>query len=406
MFKHGLHGISIAAILDTRRANANGSYPVRVKVHYQKNKKYYTTGKTCSIEMWDRMPTTKAQELIEMRSDIQACFEVIKKHVLELHGKDEFSLSNLDKSLRRSSGVTLNELIENKMKNLKKDGQIGTMQSYNSTLANIAKFKGNSIPIENVTVEWLKDFEKFMAKERSVTTIAINMRNIRTMMNVAVKENYIKQSLYPFGVGKFEIQTAEGVKKALSFDQIKKIKKFKGEDPKLLMYRDIWLFIYYCNGINIADLIQLKYSNIIDGEIRFVREKTKRTSKILKPVLAIVTKEMQDIIDRWGNENKPDNYIFNLVKHSKDPEVGMTRKKWFTKDFNQHLKMIGTAVGVQNISSYSARHSFATVLKRKGANIAFISECLGHTSLNTTQSYLDSFEKEERIKNAALLSDL
>jgi site-specific recombinase XerD len=68
------------------------------------------------------------------------------------------------------------------------------------------------------------------------------------------------------------------------------------------------------------------------------------------------------------------------------------------------MKMIGTALGMGNISTYTARHSFATVLKRSGANIAYISESLGHSDLKTTRAYLASFEKEERQKNAALLT--
>lgn len=407
MFRHSLHGISIAAILDTRRSNADGTFPVRIKVHFQKNKKYYTTGKNCTEKEWERMPATKAQELIEIRNDIQACFEVIKKHVTELYTNDEFSLPNLDKSLKRSSGISLNRLIEEKMAKLKKEGRIGTMQSYGSTLANLTRYKKQDIPIENITVEWLQEFEKNMTgRGRTLTTLGINMRNIRTMLNVAIREGYIKQSVYPFGAGKYEIKRTEGIKKALSFDQIKHLKKFNSEDRKLMMFRDMWLFIYYCNGINIADLIQLKYENIVDGEMHFIREKTKRTMKTVRPVMAVITMEMQAIIDRWGNEKKPGNYIFNLVKHSKDPEVNMARKKWFTKDFNQHLRIIGAIIGIPNLTSYSARHSFATVLKRKGANIAFISESLGHTSLNTTQAYLDSFDKDERVKNAALLNSL
>lgn len=82
------------------------------------------------------------------------------------------------------------------------------------------------------------------------------------------------------------------------------------------------------------------------------------------------------------------------------------RKKWFIKQFNQKMKIIGTTVGIYNITTYTARHSFATILKRKGVSIAYISESLGHTSLNTTQAYLDSFEIEERRKNAKLLTEL
>ena len=62
------------------------------------------------------------------------------------------------------------------------------------------------------------------------------------------------------------------------------------------------------------------------------------------------------------------------------------------------------ALGIGNISTYTARHSFATVLKRAGANIAYISESLGHQDLKTTENYLASFEREERQRNAELLT--
>jgi site-specific recombinase XerD len=79
--------------------------------------------------------------------------------------------------------------------------------------------------------------------------------------------------------------------------------------------------------------------------------------------------------------------------------------QYLTKHCNKRLKRIGEAVGIEGISTYTARHSFATVLKRSGANIAYISESLGHSNLKTTENYLASFEKEERIKNAAFLTN-
>jgi integrase len=403
MFKHVIHGVSVTSVLDKRRPYANGDYPVRIVVNFQREKKYYTTGKICSEDVWKRMPVSKAKEIIDVRDEIQIVFELIKGHVNDLLASDDFSLRNLDMSLRQSKGKTLGELIEEKIVELRKAGRIGTMESYQSTLGNIKKFKGESVPVSKVTVEWLKKLEEFMAKSKAITTIGINMRNLRAIINAAIKEGYVKESEYPFGIGKYEIKTAEGVKKALSSDQIKKIKRFNCTNETLMMYRDLWLFIYYCNGINIADLINRKFKDMIDGELLFVREKTKRTTKNVKFIRATVTGDMQKIIDRWGNEPLPDNYIFNLVEHTDDPQLAMDRKKWFNKKFNQHLKMIGVAVGIDNLTSYVARHSYATVLKRNNVNIAFISESLGHTSLSTTQIYLDSFEKDERAKNARLL---
>ncbi|MBK5245602.1 MAG: tyrosine-type recombinase/integrase, partial [Eubacteriaceae bacterium] len=79
--------------------------------------------------------------------------------------------------------------------------------------------------------------------------------------------------------------------------------------------------------------------------------------------------------------------------------------KAVTKLCNKRLKKIGTALGIESLSTYTARHSYATVLKRSGANIAYISESLGHNDLKTTENYLASFEKEERVKNASFLTN-
>lgn len=163
--------------------------------------------------------------------------------------------------------------------------------------------------------------------------------------------------------------------------------------------------MYLCNGINTADLVRLKYKNIVDGEICFVRQKTERTTSTIKEIHAIVTPEMQAIIDRWGSERKSGNYIFPCINDEEDALTPKKRTKDFTKRINKRMKMIGEALGIDGISTYTARRSYATVLKRSGANIAYISESLGHNSLKTTESYLASFEKEERQKNAALLTN-
>lgn len=171
-------------------------------------------------------------------------------------------------------------------------------------------------------------------------------------------------------------------------------------------YRDLWFFMYLCNGINVADLIKLKYKNIVDGEICFVRQKTELTTKTRKEIRAIITPKIQAIIDKWGTPNcQADNYIFPYLTGVEDAEKKKNLTKDLTKRINKRMKVIGEALGIDGISTYTARHSYATVLKRSGANIAYISESLGHNDLKTTESYLASFEKEERQKNASLLTN-
>lgn len=114
---------------------------------------------------------------------------------------------------------------------------------------------------------------------------------------------------------------------------------------------------------------------------------------------------MQAIIDKWGNSPAPDNYLFPILTGKEDAfRVKLVSREFITK-INLRMKRIGEAIGVGKITTYAARHSFATVLKRSGANIAYISESLGHQDLKTTENYLASFEREEREKNAALLTN-
>lgn len=170
------------------------------------------------------------------------------------------------------------------------------------------------------------------------------------------------------------------------------------------MYRDIWLFIYFCNGLNVADLVKLKFSSIIDGEICFIREKTKRTALNVKIIRASLLPDMQIIIDKWGNKPLPDNYIFPLMKETDDPIQYKKNRKQITKNINKRVNRIGEKLGIGKITTYVARHSHATALKRGGSSLPFIAEQLGDTDTRTTADYLADFEKEQRMKNANFLT--
>jgi len=164
------------------------------------------------------------------------------------------------------------------------------------------------------------------------------------------------------------------------------------------------LAIHLCNGINVADFVKLRYRDIVNGEICFVRQKTERTTKTRKEIRVVVTERMQAIINRWGNPSRPDSFIFPILDGQEDAMRRKMKTLYITRAINKRMKEVGEQLGIGNISTYTARHSFATVLKRAGTNIAYISESLGHQDLRTTENYLASFEREERIKNAELLT--
>lgn len=122
-------------------------------------------------------------------------------------------------------------------------------------------------------------------------------------------------------------------------------------------------------------------------------------------ITSILLPEMEQIIECWGNpERKPENFIFPFLSSGVTPVDEKRIVKNVTRLINKKMITLGKSLSIGPVTTYTARHSFVTVLKRSGANIAYISESLGHSDLRTTESYLKSFEKKERLKNAAELT--
>ncbi|MDR2920746.1 MAG: tyrosine-type recombinase/integrase [Tannerella sp.] len=102
---------------------------------------------------------------------------------------------------------------------------------------------------------------------------------------------------------------------------------------------------------------------------------------------------------------EPKSYIFGFLNGNETPIQIKNKTRDIISRTNKYLKKIGKEIGIDGLSTCSARHSYATVLKRSGANIAYISESLGHSNLKTAENYFASFERDERKKNAKLLTD-
>lgn len=405
MLNYAKDGISVALVLDTRKPLANGDYSVKVRVSYNRIVKYYTTSKRLSRHDWDILFTTKNKELSRIRKDIENSFDLVQAVVEELAYEGNFSFEGLKARLRHTSRVTLNDLLSERYDELREQQRYNNADIFLRVLQGIERYEDNTL-IERVTPKWLNGYSAFLlGEDKTQTTIAIHLRTIRAVLNIAIRDGLLRPSSYPFGRGKFEIQEGEGRKMALTIEEIGQIANFDDGETLTYKYRDWWLFLYLCNGINMADFVQLRYRDIVGGEIRFVRQKTAHTTRKRKEIAVVISEPMQKIIERWGNPRHPDNYIFPILNGTEDAEERMRKTKKATRAINQRMEKVGKALGIeQKISTYTARHSFATVLKRAGANIAYISESLGHSDLKTTEHYLASFERGEREKNAQLLT--
>ena len=405
MIKVVKNGVVVSVLLDTRTVNKEGTYPVKIKIYFQGKPKYYPTGICMSTkEELEEVLESKSKKNIEIQDIIGKELSRILKNVDILVERGTFSFSNLNNMLGKNIGGSLNEMISAKIKELENEEKFGTSAFYKGTLSLLKRYMKHDVPIKEVTVEWLNGLEKFILKTANQTTVAMNMRNIRAIMNIAKQVGVIRESDYPFGRGKYQIKEGSGKKKALNKKQLKAIAEYSDGSMTTEFYRDLWLFIYFCNGLNVADLISLKFSDIQNGEISFIREKTKDRIRDVKRIYAAITPEMYSIINKWGNDPKKSVYIFPFLKPGDSAWEHEKKKKNLTKLINKRMKMIGEKLNLGKITTYVARHTYATVLRNEGVPISIISPMLGHSSVTTTEIYLADLESEYRAKNASLLS--
>lgn len=402
-FSH--NGISLVSVLDTRKKSAKNLYPVKLRVTFQRKQVYYSTGVFMTEEDWQIIDNTRKKYIVDKKELILSSFENLEAKVKALTMNEDFTFEELNKQVRNKNTGLLSEVFELKINELSKQNKVSTAEWYTYSFNSLKMFKGEAIKLSDITKEWLNEYAQFMySKSKSRTTISMYCRALQSVINIAIEDGAIKPVNYPFGKGKFEIPEPEERKLALPLSDIKKIFEYKSENPTIQLGKDYWFFSYLCNGANITDIAKLTADNIMNGEICFYRAKTINRSKKPKLIQATLTPEMSAIISKYG-KLVAGEYIFPILRKEINPVEERNIIKNFTKLVNEKMEIICKDLGIEKATTYTARHSFATVLKRSGVSISFISDQLGHTDSKTTENYLASFEDVERKKNSALLTN-
>lgn len=407
-----------SVILDTRRQLQTGNYPIKLRLTYQRKQKYYPLALDLSKSDFDKVKDEK-QRAGKFKTYRDQFIEVEDKARKIINKLTDFSFESFEKKfLNLSTGDNVFNYFKKSQERLTKEGRAGTADTYKCAYNSLMEFTGKKeLSFKNVNPEFLREYERWMVAERisqkgktikgkSLTTVGIYLRNLRAIFNDAIHGETIKPEYYPFGKRGYEIPIGRNIKKALVMSDIEKIFKYTPITEAEGKARDLFIFSYLCNGINTKDIARLKYKHISGDKLTFFRAKTEKTSRAnLKAIQVILTPEIDQIIKRWGTPSIHDEqYIFHILTGTESPEQELAKVKQATKTINKYIKRIGEKLKIdKNISTYTARHSYATVLKRAGVSIEFISESLGHKDLKTTQSYLDSFEDDVKKENSKLL---
>jgi integrase/recombinase XerD len=407
-------GFSARFVCLTGKEVKGGLHPIRLQLIHNLKVKRFSTGEACSAKQWDadtaRMkPGSKGgaqanKVLGELESHVNGIVDA-----LVVNGG--LSLESFAARYRKpkAAGDAL-AFIAEVVASLEKDGKVGNAAAYRSTAYVLSRFTGGKpLPFADVTPAKLEALERNLRNEGcSGGGISVYMRTLRAVVRRAMKDGYMPQDRYPFATGTNMGYSLKGLKsernpRTLTAEDMDKLKRFPfDEAPHLAESVRLFLFSYYARGMNFADLARLTHANIQNGRIEYRRQKTKRKGRDADFSIKL-NDTLAEILATF--EGHRGTHLFPILSAEHVTEKQQwTRIKKCLKMVNADLKEAATLVGIAtNLTTYVARHTFATTWKRKGASVEMISEAMGHSSVDVTANYLGRFPSEVLDEADAML---
>ncbi len=385
-------------ILFTSKRLADDSHPIMLRITYQRKRKYFSLNMSSSKTGWDKEKGTFKKN---KENNIRVVYYQNRAEniLLDMEREDRpFTFDRFEQAFfKTATSVTMFGYLESLIQDLKDKNKHGTAYVYRDAYHALKRFrKEKDLSFYDLDYSMLIRLEKFLAKSNSVNSISVYMRTLRAAFNKAIKEGLVSKEHYPFE--NYKIKQEETPKRALKQDQIIAFANHETEKGSRMWHsQNFFLFSYLTQGMNFVDIANLKWTeNIIEDRIHYIRQKTK------KPFSIKIQGKLKELLkyyrEEWGNGS---DYIFPLLENGLASQTIKNRLKAKLKKVNEDLKLIAEAVGIENnknITFYVARHTYATVLKRKGVSVGLISDALGHKTESITQTYLDSFENEAMDK--------
>lgn len=398
---------TIEAVLYTSKTLSNGQHPIMLRLTKNRKRKYISLHISLAPQYWDAekcKPRRNCPDKERIEALIQQKTQELQSQVMDFKTSDkEYTLNTLlEKASRKVVRQTVGEYLNGYIDRLLAANRVGNAKTFHELRTSLTKFcRSLDFYFIDIDAEWLKRYEQWLRVERhySDNSIGIRFRSLRVLYNSAITDGLIKKTDYPFDtfkVSRFKEATA---KRSLTKEDIRRIMDCevrtltKYPKPFLQLAKDLFLFSYLSCGINLTDILHIRYADIVDGRLVFNRQKTgKLLSFQLQPAAL-------DNLDKYRQPNAhPQDYIFPVLRRSihvtAQQQYGRVQRT--NKRINRYLKLIGEHLHLPiTLTTYVARHSFATVLKRSGVSTSIISESLGHSSEKITQIYLDSFENSQ-----------
>ena len=368
--KTSARNVKLRMYLDTRYGDA--PYPVRLGISRGGRTAYITLSVRLYPEQWDsenqrprRMPASRWAQCGQVTNYLDRRRTEIENRLLRLEANGELhrlTALQIRDILQRDESeqecVPLSELFERVAAS---HDNPRTQEIYRTTWRKITDIMpdADTLTAESITAEWLDTFNRTMQKKGTPTQNArnVHLRNLRAVMNYAVGEELTTN--YPFR--RYKLHSTETVKRSVTSADLRRIINAPC-DGFMQEYRDIFALSVCLIGINITDLCDLRHDNLQGDRLQYRRAKTGHLYDIK------IEPETRALLDKY----KGHDWLLCIRDRYKSPRD-------YTQHINAGLKRLIPEPPFNKLSTYWARHSWATIaFNELGASVETISAALGH----------------------------
>lgn len=398
--------IGLKYVLDKRRKKKDGTHALRLRVTIDRKMFELTSGYSLLETSWDEKKQLIKKSAVEFQNTtrINNLLSVRKAEVFDKLAKmdEEGALHRL--SLQEIKGQITGKkqmdhtftFIQSVIDEMRQGGSIGNARVYDMVLRSIKNFtEDKDFSLKKINYAWLKRYEAWylgrenaMGKPNSINGLGVNLRTIRAVMNRAIKQKLLSKDHYPFS--NYTIRKEATRKRAITREDLAKLKAIEPKTERQKRAKKYFFISYYLMGASFIDIAFLTFENVQNGRIEYKRKKTGRLHSIK------ISDRLFDLIGPYlgRDEASHDDFILPILSKEQTLEEQYVAARDEMRRYNKALKALGEKAELSiPLTSYVARHSYATIAKYEGMPTALISEALGHTTEEVTQVYLDSFDK-------------
>ncbi|MEO8148558.1 MAG: site-specific integrase [Bacteroidia bacterium] len=391
--------VSTKIIFRTDKKNSLGEHPLYLRIIKNRKSKYISLGQYLKSEYWDdakkrvKKSHRNSQRLNNFIAQKVADAEGV---ALEMQTTDKYTTPQQVKDqILGHSSVSFFTFADRVLLDKKMNGAVGTYGNYKCLIKKIKKFtNGRDLILDEITVNWLKNFEIYLRTEceNKTNTIHKDLKNVRKIIYEAISEEIFPYAKNPFL--RYKLKSESTTKNYLTDEELCSLESLLiTPNSSKELSRNLFVFASYAAGLRVSDLLQLRWKNF-DGEK--IIQQTQKTSSLVSiklPVKAI------EIINYYKPENiNDDSFIFPGLDNGLDCSDKIAVHKAIQKanqTINSNLQKLAVDAEIsKHIHIHCSRHSFAVRALQKGMRIEYVSKLMGHKAISTTQIYAKIVNEE------------